>query len=76
MRPLFRALRFGVVAGSWTFAMICPPTLPPGPDISTAPTVDLSARLKVGLWEATDKRIAAGAIGGYEPKVTECCKAF
>jgi len=36
IRPLFQALRFGVVAGSWTLGMICPPILPPHADISTA----------------------------------------
>ena len=36
IRPLFQALRFGVVVGSWTLGMICPPFRPPRPVISTA----------------------------------------
>ena len=39
IRPLFQALRFGVVAGSWTPGMICPPILPPYPGISTTLTL-------------------------------------
>jgi len=35
-RPLFQALRFGVTAGRWTLGIVCPPILPPSPDISTA----------------------------------------
>lgn len=41
-RPLFLARFFGVVAGSWTLGISCPPYLPPNPNVGTAPTMDYS----------------------------------
>ncbi len=43
-RPLFQALRFWVTAGSWTLGMICPPSVPPSQNISTALTQYLSLK--------------------------------
>lgn len=41
-RPLFQAMRFGVVAGSWTLGMICPPV--------HLPNLITSTKLAKGLY--------------------------
>lgn len=50
IRPLFQALRFGVVSGSWSRGMICPPILPPTPVISTALTVEIYLSLDASVF--------------------------
>ena len=47
IRPLFQALRFGVMAGSWTLGMVCPPIHPPTPITGTMLAVGLY-RLRQG----------------------------
>ena len=48
-RPLFQALCFGIVVGSWILGMIFPPCHPPDPDISIVQTVKPSTFPNVRL---------------------------
>ncbi|MEP1611085.1 MAG: hypothetical protein ABJL72_04105 [Roseobacter sp.] len=41
-RPLFQARRLGVIAGSCTLGIFCPPYRPPNPSVGIALTMDNS----------------------------------
>lgn len=41
-RPLFQGRCFGVISGSCTLGIFCPPYRPPNPNVSTMPTMDYS----------------------------------
>ena len=70
-RPLFQARCFGVVAGSCTLGISCPPYLPPNPNVGTAPTMDYGTICDDCFVPIMKMYHAACASDRLEPKVPD-----
>lgn len=71
---LFEALRFGVVAGSSTLGMICPPTHPPSPFTCAALAVGFYRQWQGQLSEAYWPSPCCNAIRPLKAHIDQCCK--